>query len=359
MLKYTFLLGLIMHSLYILGQYPGNIHNADLRVWLKSNLYDGEFSDLGYSGARQQMFSNVDEVNGKIQCIYTDFEMNAEFTTFPNPINTEHIIPQSFYGSVSPMRSDLHNLRPSHQNANSARASFDFMEINDSQATWYGINSNEDYVSLNNEPSASSDFSEGTTFGWEPQEDRKGDVARAVFYFYTMYPTQAGSITDLANVNMLYNWHLSDPVDTSEITRNNRAENAQGNRNPYVDNADLAFDAWLWVEILGCTDSTANNFNAQANTNDGSCEYGTLGCTDPTYVEYSPEADVDDGSCVTLVVLGCIYENALNYNPLANRDVSGSCVFAEECGGDYNSDGNITASDLTSFLAEFGGPCLQ
>ena len=70
---------------YVAAQYPTTIHNEDLRVWLKSNLYNSQFSDLGYNAARQQMYSFTDEVNGKIQCIYTDFEMNAEFTTFPDP----------------------------------------------------------------------------------------------------------------------------------------------------------------------------------------------------------------------------------------------------------------------------------
>ena len=26
---------------------------------------------------------------------------------------------------------------------------------------------------------------------WEPRESKKGDVARAVFYYYTMYPDEA------------------------------------------------------------------------------------------------------------------------------------------------------------------------
>ncbi len=341
----------------LLGQYPSNIHNEDLRVWLKTNVYDGNFSDIGYDSAREEMYSFTDEVNGKISCIYTDFEQNAEFTTFLNPINAEHIVPQSFYGSTSPMRSDIHNIRPAHGSANSARSFFDFGNVPDGQATWYGVDSGGNYQSLNSEPSSSADFSEGISGLWEPQEDRKGDVARQMFYFYTMYPTQAGPITDLASVSTLYEWHLNDPVDALELQRNDRIEITQGNRNPYIDYADLAFDAWLWVEILGCTDASAINFDSEANTDDGSCILGIAGCTDPDFIEFDPEATLDIGSCVTLKVFGCRYPNALNYNPLANIDDDGGCVFGDICLGDLNNSNSVTAVDLTIFLSLFGLPC--
>ncbi len=348
---------LAFFSEWAYAQYPGNIHNADLRVWLKNNLYNGEFSDLGYNAARQQMYSFTDEVNGKINCIYTDFEMNAEFTTFPDPINTEHLIPQSFYGSASPMRSDIHNIRPCHQDANSARSFFDFGEVNDNQATWYGTNGNN-YQAVSSQPSSSDDYSEGIDGLWEPQEDRKGDVARQVLYFYTMYPTQAGPLSDIADINVLYQWHLNDPADSGEIIRNNRIEQVQGNRNPFIDYPELAYDAWLWVEMPGCTDPTATNYDPNANTDDGSCLFGIAGCTDPTFLEYNPEASIDDGSCAILVVRGCRYPNALNYDPTANVDDSGSCIFDEtSCFGDFNDDGAVNVADLGGFLGAFGTSC--
>ena len=50
-------------------------------------------------------------------------------------------------------------------------------------------------------------------------------------------------------------------------------------------------------DVFGCTDVTANNFNADATVDDGSCTYDVLGCTDPTANNYNPNANVDDGSC--------------------------------------------------------------
>jgi len=342
---------------YYFAQYPAELRNSELREWLKLNQYDGYFNDLGYNSGREQMYSYTDEVNGKIYCIYTDFEMDAELTTYPNPINAEHIVPQSFYGGVSPMRSDIHNYRPSHQNVNSARSNYDFGEVNDNQATWHGINGQGDYVSQSNEPNPNNNYSEGINGLFEPQEDRKGDVARQVFYFYTMYPTQAGEINELVDVDLMFQWHQNDPADLLEVQRNNRIEEVQGNRNPYVDYPGLVYDAWLWQEILGCTDPNASNYIQEANTDDGSCLYDQMGCTDPFYLEYDPFVTVDDGSCTTLKVLGCIYANASNYNPEANTNESGSCIFPDLCSGDFNEDGFITASDLSLFLGSFGEEC--
>lgn len=49
------------------------------------------------------------------------------------------------------------------------------------------------------------------------------------------------------------------------------------------------------LELPGCTDSLAANFDCAANVDDGSCEY--RGCTDPEAFNYDPQANVDDGSC--------------------------------------------------------------
>ena len=362
-MRILLLVGVLLIAQCIVAQPtpPSDIYNESLRTWLKSNWYDGFFSDLGYSQARQQMYGYVDEVNGEIECIYTGFQQNASFTTFPNPINAEHIVPQSFYGSASPMRSDIHNIRPTHGSANSARANYPFAEINDASAVWYGTDINGNYLSTTMQPGNSDEFSERGNNEWEPKEENKGDVARHIFYFYTMYPTQAGPITDVAELDMLYDWHLNDPVSAQEIIRNNRAEIAQGNRNPYVDYPGLVYDAWFWVAINGCTDPTATNFDPAATVDDGSCDYfvEVLGCTYEAATNYMPSATVDDGSCLFVEYInGCTYPDAQNYNPSANFD-DGSCQFQllGECPGDINNDGAINTEDVLVVLSGFGLPC--
>ena len=78
--------------------------------------------------------------------------------------------------------------------------------------------------------------------------------------------------------------------------------------------------------VLGCTDSDYIEYQAFANTDDGSC--ATLivnGCTDPAYIEYSTSANTDDGSCTTAVVQGCTNPSYTEYSAYANTD-DGSCV---------------------------------
>jgi hypothetical protein len=49
--------------------------------------------------------------------------------------------------------------------------------------------------------------------------------------------------------------------------------------------------------VLGCTDPLATNYDASANTDDGSCIYVVLGCMDALACNYDPAAGADDGSC--------------------------------------------------------------
>ena len=52
-------------------------------------------------------------------------------------------------------------------------------------------------------------------------------------------------------------------------------------------------------EVQGCTDPNAENYNSNANSDDGSCEYMN-GCTDENALNYDSNATADDGSCFYL-----------------------------------------------------------
>jgi hypothetical protein len=99
--------------------------------------------------------------------------------------------------------------------------------------------------------------------------------------------------------------------------------------------------------VYGCTDVSALNYNALANTDDSTCYY-LAGCTNPIYLEYNSNADYDDGSCATLVILGCMDSTAYNYDPTANVELIGSCVpYVYGCMDPvmFNYDPLATASD--------------
>ena len=50
--------------------------------------------------------------------------------------------------------------------------------------------------------------------------------------------------------------------------------------------------------VCGCMDDFACNYNPDATTENGTCEYETCaGCTDAEACDYDPEATIEDGSC--------------------------------------------------------------
>ena len=92
--------------------------------------------------------------------------------------------------------------------------------------------------------------------------------------------------------------------------------------------------------ISGCTYFNAVNFSNTATIDDGSCVFATavLGCTNTLAINYNPNATFDDGSCLyPQPVVGCTYSFASNFNPLATQD-SGECIFPAGIDGCTNAD---------------------
>ena len=98
------------------------------------------------------------------------------------------------------------------------------------------------------------------------------------------------------------------------------------------------------VQISGCMDSTADNYNPDA-TQSGPCEY--RGCTDSTALNYVSTANTDDGSCIERVS-GCTCRAASNYNSSANFD-DGSCAF--ETTTEWTIPENYTNPDMRQIMS--------
>ena len=91
------------------------------------------------------------------------------------------------------------------------------------------------------------------------------------------------------------------------------------NYNPNANTPDTCIPV-----IYGCTSPIAFNYDSLANTDDGSCIGVVYGCTDSTMFNFMPSANVDDSSCVPYIY-GCMDPTMWNYNPLANTD-NNSCI---------------------------------
>ena len=146
---------------------------------------------LGYNGARDQMYGSIDNVNGQIIGVYTGYTITSNNRTdaFNKGINTEHVWPQGLFDRDEPMRGDIHHLFPTRVEANSARSNYPFDEIPDNEADkWFYLSGESSGI-----PSANidlhSELDNGSAF--EPREDFKGNVARAIFYFWSVYQTRA------------------------------------------------------------------------------------------------------------------------------------------------------------------------
>ena len=101
-----------------------------------------------------------------------------------------------------------------------------------------------------------------------------------------------------------YSWDFGDSQTTTSGNLNNVTHTYNGPFGMYTVRliafqsaqcSDTAFYL-IQVDVCGCMDPVALNYNAGANVDNGSCIYQT-GCTDPNALNYDPNAIVNDGSC--------------------------------------------------------------
>lgn len=163
---------------------------------------------------------------------YTKKSIKKELSSAGN-WNREHTWPQSLSGGLygtSGGGADALHIMPTYNQTNSKRGNKKFGNV--SGNTW--------------EVFAGEKYCKTTSTMFEPIDARKGDCARIVFYMWTTYfATRGTPITNVAeSVETLKAWHKLDPVDDTEMLRNNRVEaSVQKNRNPFVDHPE-------WVDLI-------------------------------------------------------------------------------------------------------------
>ena len=94
---------------------------------------------------------------------------------------------------------------------------------------------------------------------------------------------------------------------------------------------------------------------------DGVCdELEVPGCTNVNAVNFDVSATDDDGSCIVPLSPGCTYPSASNYEADADYD-DGSCTFdgsgSNDCPNDIDGDGTVAVSDLLLLLSSYGYEC--
>ena len=158
----------------------------------------------------------------------------------------------------------------------------------------------------------------------------------------------AGSVGTMSNGNS-YSWSMGETFT------------------PTYSNSSLTFTQGFQqsFDVLGCTNSTALNYNASATVDDGSCILPILGCMNVSACNFVDSANIDDGSCILPQPEICnsidddcddIVDNGLtfvNYYNDADGDGYGTGIATNLCSnpgaGFVTTDGDCDDTNNTIF----------
>ncbi len=231
-----------------------NVYGEDLLFFLENNYKTT--STLGYNNARDIMYSQIDIKPGnQLTGVYTGYTITLDLSQDPSTdayekgINCEHTWPQSLGSSSEPMKSDMHHLFPTKSNVNSSRGNDPFDEIDDQLTDiWY----RNDYSQSNVPQQFINEFAEKynptnqNNERFEPREEQKGNTARAMAYFYSIYLNVADDQFWDIQKNILFDWHYFDQVDELELNRTWLIASYQDNiPNPFVIDPTLMWRAYF------------------------------------------------------------------------------------------------------------------
>lgn len=191
--------------------------------------------------------------DGKVWDMYSNNRPNfSSSCSAASGMNIEHSFAKSWWGGTNNNAyKDLYHLNPSLTAANSARSSYPPGEITVADAKY---NNGSFMVGKNITNTAYTDYC------FEPDDEYKGDFARAYFYMVTCYQdftwatshVYAQYVLENNNykvfkpwmIDLLLKWHRQDPVSQKEIDRLDAIYAIQNNRNPFIDYPCLVEYIW-------------------------------------------------------------------------------------------------------------------
>lgn len=183
-----------------------------------------------YKTARPMLWHSVYPTGGKTLYCSEPFDSDRR-----KGYNVEHVFPMSWATNglncgkrkqcrtrskaFNLVEADLHNLFPSRADVNQDRSSFRFGDVQ-GESRAYGARCDFE-VSERNRVA-------------EPAPEKRGEVARAMFYMADRYKPQ-GLVLFKKQALLLEKWHRADPPSKEELRRNDVIETLQGNRNRFID----------------------------------------------------------------------------------------------------------------------------
>jgi|AntRauTorckE6833_2_1112554.scaffolds.fasta_scaffold09028_1 endonuclease I len=229
---------------------------------------------LSYNDAREEMYGNIDNVDGFVEGIYTGYkgaidpaEGDVRGQANDLRINAEHGWPQSKGATSGTLgHSDMHHLYPAFSSANSSRGNHPFAEIPDDETEAWWLYDQQystpqadsiDFYSERKEGHPSGLTHPGTNGSdydsWEPRESVEGDISRSIFYFYTMYKDLADDADPVffeIQKEFLRTWNSLDSVSTREYNRTCAIAEFQDSKvNPFVIDPTLVERAYFEGQV--------------------------------------------------------------------------------------------------------------
>jgi deoxyribonuclease I len=176
------------------------------------HVRDTVFWPLLYNVSYETLYCGVSKQAG--EKVTVEHAYPASWIAVANGCVSRDDCPKDAYRAAS---SDLHNLWPALRRYNTSRGNQPFGEIPGEKPRFK--NDTCDY-----------ERTSGAGAVVEPRDQVKGDIARSILYMIHYY-----DLPDHDMLPMLVRWHIQDPPGAEERRRNDKIEELQGNRNPFID----------------------------------------------------------------------------------------------------------------------------